>query len=187
MKFGMRYGNPYGNVDAQNIYVNIPEDDPKSRTLSWTPEHSNGVYSHVVIDGVEFSVTDGTSIENFPQDARDHIEVIETSTQNLHEDVSNVASSASDTAKLEWDEVSGSSYYELYRALSPGGYGDTPIAVIQAGESSYAYYDRALPDDTYYYRVTAYDAAGNSQNSNEVSVEISAAPMPPSGLAISVT
>ena len=54
MKFGQRFGNPFGNVDAVAIYVEADPQAPAERILSWDPEHATGVVHHVVIDGVLF-------------------------------------------------------------------------------------------------------------------------------------
>lgn len=187
MKFGQRFGDPFGDTDAQAIFVTLDDRIPAARNLSWTPEHSSGVIHHVMFDQVEYARTSSTSLENIPTDARDHIEVIETSDQNALEDVTNVASTPLDTAKLTWDEVTGTDYYELYKSTTSATFEDEAIGVIHAGESSYAMYDRALEDDTYYYRLVAYDDAGNTVNSNDIALTVTAAPNPPTNLTVTVT
>ena len=186
MYWGMRWGDPYGSVDAQAIYAQIDVEQPLARTLSWTPEHDAGVVHHVMIDQVQYARTAETSRQDFPQDARDHIEVIETSDQNWDEDVTDFASSPSDRVELTWTEVAGADYYELYRKVSGGAYGD-PLAVIDAGESSYKIVDGPLTDAVYVYKLAVYDAAGNTVDSNEPEVTVSAAPEAPSDLTVTVT
>ena len=184
---GMRCGNPAGNVYAKNIFAEIDDDHAAQRILTWTPEHVADVVHHVMIDCVEYANLTDLEVSNFPQDARDHIQVIETSTQNKDEDVTNVAETASDTAQLTWTEVVGADRYELYHSLTSGVYGSTALALVEAGEASYVYYDVGLLDDTHYYRLKAFDPAGNTINSNEVNVAISAAPNPPTNLSADVT
>lgn len=185
MKFGMRFGNPFGCVDPQNIYVAIDQDVPEARTLSWTAERTSGVVHHVIIDDVQYCVTGEVSLDNFPQDARDHIEIIETSPQNADEDVTEFTSSPNEYVKLTWAEATGTpDYYEVYRKLGAGSY--ALIATIDAGESSYELWDGPLDDGTYTWKLVAYDAAGNEKDSNEESETIDAAPDPPTNLAVSV-
>lgn len=185
MKCGMRCGNPVGSVDAVNIYARIAAEEPGARTLSWTPEHDSGVVHHVFADGGKVATTAALLLANFPQDVRDHIEVFETSDQNADEDLSKFAASATDTVKLTWSEVSGAERYEVYRKVSGGSYGE-PIARLRAGESSYEMLDGSLADATYVYKMVAYDAAGNSVNSNEPEAAVNAAPEPPTELSVSV-
>jgi len=186
MKYGQRYGDPYGNTDATARFAAIDENYPDARTLSWTPEHSSGVVYKVMIDGFLYATTSETSLSNVPTEARDWIEIIEVSDQNFDEDLTNVANTPLDTAKIVWSETADADYYTLYRSLTSGSYTDAPIATIQGGESSYTYYDRALADDTYYYRLTVYDDADNTVNSNEADLTIDSAPEPPTNLTVSV-
>lgn len=181
----MRVGNPVGTVDAANIYAAIDQDVPEARIVSWTPQHTSRIVHHVLIDGVELAVTEQVSIDNFPQNVRDHIEIISTSPQNADEDLTKFASSVNEYVKVSWAEATGTpDYYEVYRKPSGGSY--SLVATIEAGESTYELLDGPLDDGTYTWKLTAYDLAGNATDSNEESETIDAAPDPPTGLAVSV-
>jgi len=184
---GMRVGNPVGHVEPSDITVRIEPDAPGARTLSWTPERSSGVVYHVMVDGVELLVTSETTVYDFPQDARDHIRIIETSDQNAGEDVTNVVTTAQDRVKLSWSEAAGADRYEIFRKVSGGSYPTEPLAVLAAGFATYEWVDESLDDETYVYKVVAYDAAGNSADSNEPSQAISAAPDAPTDLTVTVS
>ena len=185
MYFGMRFGDFFGETEAAAIFADITEGAPGERTLSWTPTNDTDASYHIMFDQSQFAVTAETSMNDVPQDARDHIQVIETSEQNFDEDVTRFASSPNDRMKLSWSEVAGAEYYELYRKVSGGDY-DTPLTVVLAGEDTYEVIDGPLDDATYVYKVVAYDAAGNSIASNEPEQAVSAAPDAPSDLAVSV-
>lgn len=189
MKFGMRFGNKFGDPDPQAVYVQVPAEAPGDRLLTITPENSSGVVHHLMIDGFELVQQAGTSFYGAPQDARDHIEFFETSDQNADENLENVASSASDRVRLTWPEATGmdsGGRYELFRKVSGGSYPSDPLHVFPAGDATYTYEDGPLDDATYVYKLVAYDAAGNTVDSNEPSQAVNAAPLPPSGLAITV-
>jgi fibronectin type 3 domain-containing protein len=179
----MRYGNPYGTVVPSAIYAGIDPDAPSARILTWTPEHTTGVVHHVLVDDVEIAVTAETELLDFPQNARDSIEIIETSTINSDEDVSSFVDTPLDKVQLTWAEVTGAVRYEVYRKVSGGEY-STPMATLAAGLATYTLTDGPLSDETYVYKVRAYDAAGNYSESDEDSVALDAAPEPPSGLAL---
>lgn len=182
----MRWGDPWGEVDAKAIFAQIDADAPASRILSWTPEHNTDVLHHVMIDGVEIARTTDTELADAPQDARDHIEVIETAyPENADEEVTEFASTPLDQVRASWSEVTGAERYELYRKLGAGSY--ALIASFDAGQTTYKYTDGPLDDGVYTYKVTAYDAAGNSADSNEEPETISAAPDAPTDLAATVT
>jgi predicted alpha-1,2-mannosidase len=77
---------------------------------------------------------------------------------------------------LSWSASSGAVSYNIYRGTSPGGEDPTPIA---AGVTDLAYTDTGLVNGTtYYYFVTAVNANGESDPSNEVSATPGAAAGP---------
>lgn len=60
--------------------------------------------------------------------------------------------------------------FNFYRATSPGGEGSTPVVT---GISAWSYADPSVvAGDTYYYTVTAFNANGESAQSNELSATI---------------
>lgn len=66
---------------------------------------------------------------------------------------------------LSWVPSAGAAYYNIYRGTSPGGEDNTPIAT---GVTATAFTDTGLPNGTtFYYVVTAANAAGESGPSNE--------------------
>ena len=70
---------------------------------------------------------------------------------------------------LSWtDNSSSETGFKIERSLTGGGSGFSQIATTTASVTTYS--DTGLnPDTTYYYRVRAYNAAGNSNYSNEAS------------------
>ena len=181
----MRCGNYIGQVDATAMFAAIDPDNPGDRTLTWTPRRT-ALY-HVMIDGAEHTATETAEVQDIPQDARDHIQIIETPTHRNDEDLTKVADSALDTVRFAWSESTGTpDHYELFRSTTSGSYTEAAIEVREAGETSYTYKDEALEDDTYYWTLTAFDVAGNDEDSNEVNKTIDGAPNPPSSISVSV-
>lgn len=83
-----------------------------------------------------------------------------------------VATSGNTMVTLNWSASPGATGYKVFRALSPGGYGATPVATV----TSTTFTDTGLTNGTfYYYVVKASNAAGDSAASNEVL----ARPVPP--------
>lgn len=184
MKFGRQYGNYFGHDEAAAIFVAFDPDGMGGRILSWTPTHTGAVYQ-VLIDGEEWRRTADTSLRNVPTDARDHIEVFEHTVQTRDEDLSLIATSALDRVKLTWPESSASpARYELYRSLTSGVFTDPAIHECRAGAPDYIVRDGPHDDDTYYYRLIAYDKAGNPSTVDDANVTVSGAPEPPTGIAL---
>ena len=94
----------------------------------------------------------------------------------------NLTASASDSqVGLSWSASGGATSYNAYRGLTAGGEGSTPFATGIIGTS---YTDTAVTNGTtYYYKVTAVNANGESSQSNEVSVTPNAVLAAPSNLA----
>jgi hypothetical protein len=85
---------------------------------------------------------------------------------------------------LSWAASLGATSYDVYRATSAGQEGNTPIAT---GVTAPTFTDSNLTaGTTYYYEVTAVDAAGQSPMSSEVSATPPQAPAAPTGLAVLV-
>ena len=84
---------------------------------------------------------------------------------------------------LSWNAVTGATSYDVYRATSSGQEGNTPIAT---GVTAPTFTDSNVTGGTtYYYEVTAVDAAGQSRMSSEVSATLPQVPAAPTGLAVS--
>lgn len=74
---------------------------------------------------------------------------------------------------IRWSASTGATSYNLYRGLSSGGQGTTPYRTNLTGTS---FTDTSLTNGTtYFYRLTAANAAGQSASSAEVSARPSAA------------
>jgi hypothetical protein len=84
---------------------------------------------------------------------------------------------------LSWSASSGATSYNIYRATSAGGEGATPY---RAGLAATAFTDTGVTNGTtYYYQVSAVNAAGESARSAERSARPQAAtPAPANGTAI---
>lgn len=80
------------------------------------------------------------------------------------------ASASSSTVNLSWGAVSGASGYKLHYGTSSGTY----IGSADLGSGT-SYVINNVPDGTYYLAITAYNSAGESCYSNEVSITISQA------------
>jgi len=85
-------------------------------------------------------------------------------------------------AVLEWDAVETVGGYYLYRRVSPEEW--TRIAKIR-GRDEVRFEDRRDLEDgqTYQYRITAYDAGGETGPSNTVDVHVKDLPRPPGDLS----
>ncbi|MGO8670870.1 MAG: fibronectin type III domain-containing protein, partial [Capsulimonadaceae bacterium] len=82
---------------------------------------------------------------------------------------------------LTWTSVTGAAFYAVYSGTVSGGESATPIAT---GVTASSYTNTGLTaGTTYYYKVTAVDAAGTSAESTEVSATPTGAPpTTPTGL-----
>src|SRR5207248_2887840 len=84
------------------------------------------------------------------------------------------AAAGPERVTLAWSAPAGAVSYNVYRGTSPGGEGATPVAT---GVTALGFTDTGLIDGTtYYYRVTAVDAGGESARSAEASATPHAAP-----------
>jgi fibronectin type 3 domain-containing protein len=90
------------------------------------------------------------------------------------------ASAGNGSVTLSWGNVSGATGYRVYRGTTSGG----PYTQL-ASPTSATYLDTGLSSGTtYYYVVRAYNASGESVNSQQVSVTpVAVAPAPPAGLS----
>lgn len=78
----------------------------------------------------------------------------------------------STSAVLNWDDAEGPASYRVYFKTSPNVIpGTTGVTNINVSDSSFVHTDR-MPGETYYYRVTAVNAAGESDTSSEVALTI---------------
>jgi len=185
MHYGRRYNNFYNDDEATAIFAAIDPGDTACRIVSWTPVHAGGVYV-LVIDAVAVARTTATSRSHVPAEARAGIEVWECTQQTRNEDLSFFAAAIGDHVVGTWDEATGSpARYEVYRSETSGVYDDPPIVQVNAGETDYRFEDGPHEDDTLYYLLKAYDAAGNVKSAVEKSAVISSAPEPPTGVAMS--
>jgi len=76
---------------------------------------------------------------------------------------------------LGWNISSGATSYNIYRSTTSGGEGSTPYGNL-AGGASNRYSDTAVTSGTtYYYKVTAVNASGESAQSMEASAQFGAA------------
>ena len=194
MFFGMNFGNFFGDCLETEYYVSKDADMPDDRTFTWTPLNTTGVVYHVMVDAREWSIEIVASLI-FPANlgARDHIEVIETAEENRNEDVTDFASSASNTVELTWDDATDAVQYDIYRHTSAGAIANgTRIAqVTDDGSATFTFLDQGdtgmgLADATYYWAVQAVDAANLTVNSNEINLTVNAAPEPPSNLTVTI-
>jgi hypothetical protein len=77
------------------------------------------------------------------------------------------ATAGTNQVTLTWNTVASAASYNLYRSTTPGGEGSTPY---QTGLTTTSFTDaKVTPGTTYYYTVTAVNAAGESGPAAEVS------------------
>lgn len=83
------------------------------------------------------------------------------------------AAGSNKQVSLSWSAVAGAASYNIYRSTSSGG--EIKIATTPATITTTSYTDTGLANGTtYYYKVTAVNAAGESGKSNEASATPSA-------------
>ena len=83
---------------------------------------------------------------------------------------------------LAWTASTGAVSYNLYRSTTPGGEGSTPY---RTGITTTSFTDTGLTNGTtYYYQVTAVNAAGESPKSNEASATPTSGPSKLTGTII---
>ena len=91
------------------------------------------------------------------------------------------ATSGSATATVTWSAFPSAASYNLYRATTAGTEGGTPY---KTGLASASYTDTSLTNGTtYYYKVAAVTASGESAHSDEVNTMPNAPPAAPTALA----
>lgn len=158
---------------AWPVRLSVPESGPDVRRL-----HLPGEPVLVLTDGDLLRDTSEETLDLSPE-----TEIREMLRVAYHEPPTRF--SPLDEVKLTWSEASDAERYELYRSDTSGDY-DDPLKLIEAGEDSYEVLDGPLEDGTWYYKLKVYDEAGNT-DSTEISVTISSAPEPPSGLSYSIS
>jgi fibronectin type 3 domain-containing protein len=94
------------------------------------------------------------------------------------------ATAGNGQVSLTWTASSGAKSYNLYRATSSGGEGNTPLVTGLTGTS---YTNTGLTNGTtYFYQLTAVNTAGESGKSNEASATPQV-PAPPAPTGLSAT
>lgn len=97
-----------------------------------------------------------------------------TTNENLGVPANVLVSAVGTNATVSWDPVAGATGYHLYYSLTPGV---TNASTKVSNILTTSYVQGGFSDgDVVYFRVTAYDALGESLLSNEVSVTITAFP-----------
>jgi hypothetical protein len=92
------------------------------------------------------------------------------------------ATASQGQVSLSWTASLGATSYDIYRGNSAGQEGNTPIAT---GVTAPTFADSNFTGGTtYYYEVTAVDAAGQSAMSSEVSATPPQVPAAPTGLVV---
>ena len=95
------------------------------------------------------------------------IEILTDSPQAPSTPTGVTATAGNAQVTVAWNAVSGAASYNLYRSTTPGGEGTVPY---KAGLTAISMVDTGLANGTtYYYRVSAVNAAGESGQSVEVS------------------
>lgn len=92
------------------------------------------------------------------------------------------------SVRLTWNDVADETGYKIERSQSPSS-GYTQIATVGADVTQYddGPFEPGPSPVTYYYRVQAYNANGNSEYSNIASVTIPQAQIPPAPMTLTVT
>lgn len=94
------------------------------------------------------------------------------------------AAGANGAVSLSWAPVSGATSYTVYRATATGALA-SKSAVASTGAT--AINDPAANDTTYFYQVTAVNAAGESAGSNEATATPSASALPAAPTGVKAT
>ncbi|MFH0837869.1 MAG: S-layer homology domain-containing protein, partial [Patescibacteria group bacterium] len=134
-----------------------------------SPTTSSSVYSSALTISttktLKFFAVDAASNEETPVNSRTYTLVV--SVPGVPQNFAANAMNSSSTS-LTWDAVSGATSYKVYRSTVSGSYG---AAIATPTSGLYADYELAL--GTYYYKVSAVNAAGESSLSGEKSVILS--------------
>ncbi|MCU6709849.1 S-layer homology domain-containing protein [Paenibacillus sp. J5C_2022] len=160
-----------GNQDLNNLSVSVDSTDfivtqPQLQTLNdgepstaFTVQANNGLsagtYTGTVMVSadnmtpVAFQVTQAVNLPDAPANP-----------QNLSAQAGNT------TVLLNWDTVTGATYYNVYKALSPGAYSAIPDVTVT--DSTYTM-NSLQNGTTYYFKVEAGNEGGVSAASNEAS------------------
>jgi len=94
------------------------------------------------------------------------------------------ATPANATVTLSWTAAAGATSYNVYRGTTSYGQSATPVAVAIHGTT---YANTGLTNGvTYYYRVAAFNAAGNSPEGNQAVATPVVPPPAPTGLSATV-
>jgi len=151
----------YRASDTGTISVSLYENDSEIATVSTTDTSytGSGIGINAADDGTDLDVhVDGWGVEEPP-----------AAPSNLS------ASASTDDISLSWtDNSSKEDGFYVYRAQASGSTLSDYTRIADLGANTTSYTDSSLEDgETYYYRVTAYDAVGESDSSNEASATTS--------------
>ena len=167
----------YDAVNSQlKLYVNGGLEATQAFTTPWSAT------GHTVIGRGKYSGNPTDWATGLIDDARVYNRVLtaaEIATISAYP-TGAAATSGNAAATVSWSAFPSAASYNLYRATTPGTEGGT---VYQTGLASASYTDNSLTNGTtYYYKVSAVTASGESAQSDEVSTVPNAPPAAPTAL-----
>jgi len=153
------YFDPMGHYAVdQNYFVNSYDSPPLHALADGTNGESNGLYI--------YSATSKFPNSSF-KSSNYYVDVVFMTTPQPNQVTGVGATPGPNQNVLSWSAATRAVTYNIYRGTTPGGEAGTAIAT---GITTLTYTDPGLtPGTTYYYKVTAVDAAGESVRSSEVS------------------
>ncbi len=188
------------NSVSLDLYVTDIEDTPDKITWSIspaTPAHlnvsiDNNRVAHITVkdplwygaETIEFIATDGGRVLAQLQKSNSTPVIFTVNMPDAPAAPDNLSGAATSTSSIElsWrDNANNEEGFEIYRSETSGsGF----VMLYTASPNTISYQDNSCTEHTqYYYRVSAFNAGGNSSYSNEISVTtLLGIPVAPAGL-----
>ena len=184
MRWGRRWGNPYGEDLITNVRLTDLQEDPPATLAQWDDEGS--VLYHVYADGKYYQTISVPEIViQFQNSGRHWVEVLIAGQGNLNQEPGDFVSEIPGArVKLTWTaSVSADlAYYKIYWDQGLGG-GLSYLDRTKQNETEWI--SQELADGDYVFRVDGVDNAGNQVTSGAtVTVTIDRYPNPPSSLVL---
>jgi len=172
---------PVSGADGYYVYYSASSSGPFTTQVTGSPATS--ATTSINLTGLSYGTTYYYQVVAYKGSVKGDLSNVASATTkpNVAPTVT-VTGTTSSSATLSWNSIAGATGYKVYRLSSGGTYELVGIS------ASTTYIDSGLsPSTTYYYKVAAYNNAGDGPQSSSVSATTQPPPVTPKPTALSAT